>query len=142
MKITWLDFDAAKKYSHKLQLNSQKEWKQFCKSGNKPDNIPVCPNRVYANEWVSWEDWLGTGNIAPQDREYLSFKEAREYVHGLNMKFLPFNEAREYVRNLNLKSKKDWMNYCKSKKDIDNIPSTPNRVYADQWTSWGDWLGT
>jgi hypothetical protein len=34
-------------------------WRAYCRSGRKPDNIPENPDEVYADEWVSWTDWIG-----------------------------------------------------------------------------------
>ena len=33
--------------------------------------------------WIGWGDWLGTGTIAAKFRKFRSFKEAKEYAHGL-----------------------------------------------------------
>ncbi|MBT7815181.1 MAG: DEAD/DEAH box helicase family protein, partial [Polaribacter sp.] len=54
--------------------------------------------------------------------------------------FLPFEEARKYVRSLNLKGQKEWLAWTKTKPN--NIPSTPQTTYKDDWDSLADWLGT
>jgi hypothetical protein len=55
----------------------------------------------------------------------------------------PFDKARSFVRGLRLKSASDWRAYCGSGKKPNDIPSNPQRVYADAgWNDWGDWLGT
>ena len=43
-------FEDAKKFVHKLKLKSTTEWNEYCKSGNKPDDIPSAPWTVY-KEW-------------------------------------------------------------------------------------------
>ena len=48
--------------------------------------------------------------------------------------------ARSIVRAENLKSQKEWYDYVKNKKPL-NIPSNPDKAYADKWISFGDWLG-
>ena len=35
-------------------------------------------------------DWLGTGTIANQQKEYRSFEDAREFVHSLKFNPLSF----------------------------------------------------
>jgi hypothetical protein len=46
-----------------------------------------------------------------------------------------------FVRKLGLKSQKEWFAYCQSDKKPDDIPTTPERVYADTgWVNWPDWL--
>jgi hypothetical protein len=37
------------------------EWRQYCKSGERPDDIPSNPNSAYKDVgWAGWNDWLGT----------------------------------------------------------------------------------
>jgi hypothetical protein len=85
------------------------------------------PSIIYANDgWVGWGDWLGTGRIADQLRQYRSFKEARAFVHGLG-----------------LKTGAEWHAYAKSGKKPTDIPAYPNELYEnDGWAGWGDWVGT
>jgi 3-mercaptopyruvate sulfurtransferase SseA len=53
-------FEEARNFAHSLNLKSGKEWRVYCKSGEKPDNIPAYPNEKYKNEgWTSMGDWLG-----------------------------------------------------------------------------------
>src|SRR5262249_50808091 len=55
----------------------------------------------------------------------------------------PFEDARAFVRDLGLKSAVEWTDYCKSGKKPDDIPSSPEYIFADAgWAGWGDWLGT
>jgi hypothetical protein len=97
------------------------------KSGKKPADIPGEPHNFYANDgWSGMGDWLGTGAVANQSRQYRSFEEARAFVRGLG-----------------LTSNKAWRAYCKSRKKPDDIPSNPANTYAEAgWAGWGDWLGT
>ncbi len=75
-------------------------------------------------------EWLGTGTVASQLRVYRSFKEARAFVHKLN-----------------LKGETEWRQYCKGelpgKPDKpDDIPAGPQRIYKNKgWTGMRDWLG-
>ncbi|MGA7369849.1 MAG: integrase repeat-containing protein, partial [Nitrososphaeraceae archaeon] len=101
------------------------EWKQYCRSSNKPDEIPAAPNMVYKTKWKGMGDWLGTGYIANYLRKYRPFEEARKFVHTLG-----------------LKSQREWSRYRKSGKRPPDIPTNPNTVYKEAWKGWGDWLGT
>ena len=43
-----------------LSFNYEKEWEIWCKSTNKPKDIPVLPNVAYKNNgWKNYKDWLG-----------------------------------------------------------------------------------
>ena len=119
----FLPFDEAKKFIHKLGLKSRPEWTNYCKSGNKPEDIPYEPT-VYGYKSVDWNDWLGTENIANQNKQ-----------------FRTFDEARRFVQNLRLEGEHAWKTYCKSGNKPKDIPSNPVDKYEKEWISWYDWLG-
>jgi hypothetical protein len=123
------DFDDAREFAQKLNFKSRADWQKYLNNSNKPNDIPNKPDHVYRNKgWISWGDFLGTGNMSPSDKAltWLSFIVARKFVHSLN-----------------LTNQEEWYDYCKSGKNPDNIPLTPNTAYKKTgWTSWGDWLGT
>jgi superfamily II DNA or RNA helicase len=123
---TWLSYAMAKEYVDQLNLLTVNRWREWAKSSDRPNNIPACPDRTYRGcGWISWGDWLGTTNTSTLNREYK-----------------PFNEARTYVRGLNLKNDSEWREWCKFGNRPIDIPSNPNDVYASEWLSLKDWLGT
>jgi len=120
----FLQFKKAKKFVLSLKLKSQKEWFEYCKSGNKPNNIPQSPHRTYA-EFKGYGDWLGTGNLSPGTITWKSFSDAKKFVHSLK-----------------LKTGSEWKEYSKSKQTPSDIPNDPAGVYKKEWKGMGDWLGT
>jgi superfamily II DNA or RNA helicase len=126
-KLSWRPFNEAREYVRSLELTSQTEWKLYCKSGEKSDDIPANPNRTYSEVgWVNWGDWLGSGTVANRYRKFKRFRDARNFAHQLA-----------------LKSQNEWFAYSKSGNKPDDIPGIPSRIYKDKgWISWGDWLGT
>jgi len=52
-----------------------------------------------------------------------------------------FQIAKEWAQSLGLTSETQWRVFRKAGLPTD-IPSNPNREYADDWKGWGDWLGT
>jgi len=48
--VEWRNFKEAREFVQKLGLKNHMEWRDYCKSGNKPDNIPSSPWQVY-KEW-------------------------------------------------------------------------------------------
>ena len=120
-------FEEASDLVRKLKIKNQKEWRDYCKSGLKPKDIPANPHGTYKQDgWKGTGDWLGTGSIAPFLRKYRPFEEARHCAHKLK-----------------IKNTKEWLKYCNSGQKPDDIPSAPYQVYKqDGWKSWGDWLGT
>ena len=75
-------FQAARAFVRSKGLTNQAEWKTFCCSGGKPDDIPATPEVVYKAEWRGMGDWLGTGAVAPKDRQFQSFQAARAFVRS------------------------------------------------------------
>jgi hypothetical protein len=114
----WRDFEEAREYVRGLGLQSETEWRKYLKSGDKPRDIPASPDTVYADDWLGWGDWLGTGRLADQNKVWRDFEDAREFV-----------------RSLDLQTQKEWVEYCKSGRKPDDIPTAPNQVYRNRWIS-------
>jgi hypothetical protein len=58
-----LPFAVARAYAQKLKLRSDREWKEWSKSGQRPPNIPSNPSKTYRDDgWISYPDWLGYGS--------------------------------------------------------------------------------
>ncbi|HZV01132.1 MAG TPA: hypothetical protein VFF73_30750, partial [Planctomycetota bacterium] len=125
----WRPFEEARAFARKLKLKGARDWNKLRKKGRRPDDIPGSPHRYY-DEWVSWGDFLGTGNILPAKRV-----------------FLPFEKARAFARKLGLKNEDMFHLWAKGKlrgypKRPEGFPAQPSRVYRDDWRGWGDFLGT
>jgi len=53
-------FKKARAFVHSLNLETQGDWRKFCRSGNRPADIPSNPDKEYKDKgWISWSDWLG-----------------------------------------------------------------------------------
>ena len=126
-KQVFLPFSEALSYARSLKLKGRDAWRVWCTSGARPANIPSTPNIVYTHEgWQGYGHWLGTGNVAPKDRQ-----------------FWPFKKALLYARALKLKGVKEWNAWSKSSVREDNVPFSPDATYKhDGWQGYGHWLGT
>lgn len=57
---TFLLFEEAREFARSLKLKSENEWREYKKSGKKPDFIPAKPEMVYKDKgWKGFKDWLG-----------------------------------------------------------------------------------
>jgi len=54
----WWPFEEAREYVRSLGLGNSTEWSEYCRSGQKPDDIPAAPQVAYG-EWRGSADWLG-----------------------------------------------------------------------------------
>ena len=113
--IVYLSFKEAREFVQKLNLKNVEDWKEYCKFGEKPNNIPQKPERIYKKDFKGMGDWLGTGRIANQNKQWR-----------------PFKDARKFVRALKIKNQHEWYEYCKSGKK-------PNDIPADPWIAYKEW---
>ncbi|MBQ0098827.1 MAG: hypothetical protein KBS62_07865, partial [Oscillospiraceae bacterium] len=75
--------------------------------------------------WKDWGDFLGNGNVAPKDKQFLQYEEAKERLKGLG-----------------LSSKNEYTAWHKTNKPND-LPADPSDTYKNRgWKDWGDFLGT
>jgi hypothetical protein len=122
----YLSFVDAREFARSLGLTSQMAWKEYCKSGKKPNNISSTPEKRYKTEWLGIGDWLDTNRISTKKMEFISFMEAREFT-----------------RNLGLSNRMEWMKYCKLGKKPNNIPTKPEKTYRKLgWIDYDDWLNS
>lgn len=78
-------FKKARAFVRSLKLKSESEWLDYTKSGMKPDDIPVDPHNVYANDgWAGWGDWLGATAFGAYLSQYRS--TARAFSQRLRLR--------------------------------------------------------
>ena len=126
-KLACLPFKKALLCARTIKLKSKKEWQDWTKTGVRPANIPSTPERTYKHDgWQGYGHWLGTGAVAPRDKQ-----------------FLPFKKALAYARSLKLKGQQEWEMWSKTAVRPANVPSSPEKIYKhDGWQGYGHWLGT
>jgi superfamily II DNA or RNA helicase len=121
-----LSYKDAKKYIKKYKFKSHNEYKNFIIQ-NKIDFLPKAPKTksswINSGEWKGYSDYFGTEVIANQNKNFLSYNEAKKFVHTLK-----------------LKNRDEWNKYKKSGKKPSNI-ANDTCVYGDDWKCWGDFLG-
>lgn len=124
----YLSFEEAREVARGSGIKTFLQWGK--ERTHLPINIPRHPEKTYKNAgWISWGDWLGTGNLSPS-RKLLSYKSAKVFV-----------------RKLKLKTWEEWFRFCNGEIPEkgtlpQNIPRHPEVAYADEWRGVADWLGT
>jgi superfamily II DNA or RNA helicase len=123
-------YEDARAFARALGLEGSLQWVAYSKGampekGKRPDDIPGNPPSVYKGKgWQGWGDFLGTGNLAPAERE-----------------FRPFASAREFARSLGFKTQNHWRAWSKSGQRPVDIPASPSYFYKKTgWAGWPDWL--
>ena len=126
MKTAWMDYKDARHFVISHGISGIRDWDKFCRSGQKPLNIPSRPHDVYRDK--GWEDW---GSF------FATFNKPA--VKKANM--LSFTECRELAISLNIKSSYEWGKYIRSGARND-IPACPNLTYKKKgWVNWSHFLG-
>lgn len=92
---------------------------------NKPKAIPRFPYRVYKDDWVTWNDFLGNDN---------------KFNEKIGTDWKDLNDACLFVHTLKLETQVQWMEYARSDAMPKDIPQRPDLVYSG-WRSWSHWLG-
>ena len=97
----------AKIFAISLNLKGQKEWKKYTQTNKIPIDIPAAPDIFYNKQgtWINWGDFLGTGAIANQNKEYLSAKEAKPVYQKL-------------FKDHGIKNGRSWAQFAKTNKKL------------------------
>ena len=79
----FLPFKQALVCARSLKLKGKAEWVVWSKSGGREANIPSAPHTSYKHDgWQGHGHWLGTGNVASKDKQFLPFKKALVHAHS------------------------------------------------------------
>ena len=119
----------AKAFVKKLNLKTQKEWKEYAVSGKKPDDIPSNPSNTYKKKgkWKGYGDWLGTDYISAKTKSKARWS---------------FEKARKHVRRMNFKSLVEYRSYVLSEDGPLGLPVNLHRAYKGKgWKGSDDFLG-
>ena len=119
----WRTFQNAKALMKELSIKTKPQFHNWSRSGQRPDDFPSNPNRAYKTQWVSWGEFLGTGNVAKKN-------------------FRNYESAKELMKELGIKTRDQFKEWSRSEQRPNDFPSNPSRVYKTKWVSWGEFLGT
>jgi hypothetical protein len=125
MRKQYRDFKSAREFVMKLKLKDVTEWKDYCKSGDKPDDIPSDPEMAYKDGgWKTMKNWL---NIKIRAKSLPPFEDA-------------VVEARRLAKIHNITGIVSWRLACEDAKIV-TLTSFPYNTYRKEWKGIGYWLG-
>jgi superfamily II DNA or RNA helicase len=120
-------YQEAKKTVQYLKIQSGSQYENLYNLKKIPLDLPAAPAFYYKNKgWKTWGEFLGTGRIADQLKDFVNFNELRKIVRQLK-----FKNSAEYVKNY------------KKIRHHKQIPYAPNVTYKNKgWINWANFLGT
>jgi hypothetical protein len=122
-KRTFRSLAAARAYMRTQGLRNAEAWRAWCAAGHRPADIPAHPDAAYRGlGWVSWGDFLGTGNVAP-----------------LRVRRRSFAAMRAFVRRLGLRTRSEYRAAWHDGRIPQDIPLMLHR--HPEWKGWADFLG-
>ena len=122
--IEWLPFEIAREKIRKVGLKTVNDWYEYARTEDLDNRIPRAPEVTYKNDgWKGIGDWIGTFKIADQNRKYLSFEEAKEFM-----------------KDNHINSESEWQVFRKKNK-IENIPFKLERTYSNHWKGFPHFFG-
>ena len=126
-KFNWLPFEEAREYILKFNIKKKEEYFRKHKKNMFTNDMPYNPRRTYLdNGWKGWGDFLGTGNVATFNKEFLSYEDAKAKV-----------------MTLGLQNWEDWRQFTKSNNFPEKIPKNPFNSYNGKgWVDMSTFLGS
>lgn len=123
----YVTYEDAEKWAQSQNIKSANSWRILSKEKKIPFNVPANPHSTYKDKgWISWGKFLGTGKIADNLKDYMSYDELEKLIQTKG-----FEKSEDYFM---------WW----EKETPNNIPKTPDAslTYKNEWVSWGKFLGT
>lgn len=115
----YLPFEQAKFVMREEQIQSKAQffkWKKLTQN----ETIPLQPQQVYRDEWISFNDFFGTNNKFPTKKQWWEF-----------------DRCWKWALECPATNKEEW-----SALNIpDKIPRRPDITFRGEFTGWNTWLG-
>lgn len=121
-------YELARQFVQKLQLKNKRAWTDYTQTDefSTLGKLPSNPMSSYGLTFLSWGDFLGTGNIANRKKTFLSLENAKAQIRLINPR---------------ISSEATWRKANREGKIPTTIPKNPSVYYVNQgWIGWGDFL--
>lgn len=130
----YLSYSALETTVRDFGIKNKDQYEKWVRN-EKPKSVPLYPWRVY-EEWTSWGEFLGTGNI------FIPFHTYKE-LRKKNWK--TYWDAARWVQQQNYKTSYEFLEAYEKGEVPHDIPKCPPQVYSEQykggWTGWKNFLG-
>ncbi|MBM3782306.1 MAG: hypothetical protein FJW29_11650 [Acidobacteria bacterium] len=121
----WMPFRDAARVIRTAALPSRAAFRQWRRSGARPEGFPSNPDRVYADRWKGWAHFLGTQSVRAPAQARL-WPDTRK----------PFVSHRAFVHicryDLRIASARQWRAWCRThrrERERRRLPANPVEIY-------------
>ena len=148
----WMSFQDAKALIQSQGIRTREQFREWSKSGQRPENFPSSPNKVYTNKWRGWGDFLGAGNISTENSEQAIFEARATFLRQqISTDITPEEEKQASSKPENfsnspdeaykdeqtdpdnfLESETTWMSFNESKAFIQQLGITNQRDFFEE----------
>lgn len=122
----YLSYDEAKQWATSQKFKNRAEFYQ----NPRPINVPSNPEKIYKSEWNGWDEFLGKEKS--KKKAFISYQDAKEWV-------------KNHLLPLGIDSFSKYFDWLKNRQDIlekpKGLPTSPNKIYADEWEGWDVFFG-
>lgn len=129
-KVQFANYDEAKTIIQSIDKRptTSSEYKRLAKLKRLPALLPSNAPHVYKDKgWAGWGDYLGTGVMSTQDRNFLSYDDAKRKLSEMSV---PPSSQREYQR------------LARENKLPFGVPHSPSDHYGESFLGYPDYLST
>lgn len=124
VKSSLMTYAEAKEYLQKERIPSRQQYLKW-HDLHKPEMLSKWPHRVYGNEWLGWNDYLGNDN-----------------QFNSTVRWRSFTEGHKLAKQLRCPTMEQWLQLGREGRLPALVPSRPDLVYQYEWVNWKHWLGT
>ena len=110
-----MSYNKGQKYVRQIGIRTVKEFLEWLKSSERPDNFPLNPHIVWSDLW----------------------KDAQNF---LQIQWMSFEKARMSVQSGGVTSKNEYYKFRELEDLMDELPPNPSVVYASYWKGWDYFL--
>ena len=119
-KKKFKSYEVVRTLMGELNIRTQDQFNEWKRSGKSLNDIPFRPDRTYKKEWVSWGEFLGTGNINSGKKSY--------------------REGQRYVQDIGVTTVKELLEWLQSEERPEDFPPEPYKVWNRLWKGTHEFL--
>ena len=112
-------YESAKALMKELGIKTQFQFREWNRTGQRPDDFPSHPDKMHKEKWVNWAEFL--------DRQKPK-------------KWMSYSEGKRYVQAIGIRTVKEFLKWLKSNERPEDFPPNPHIAWKKSWKSAQNFL--